>query len=181
MADTYVDPERIRKHYQGLTDFDLARQYELGPSGFSSQQVWEIVQAEFRARNAPLVQEQAASRAGIGQPRSIGTLIHRLWQGDVSLPWTYWFYGAFISLLLLYLLATIENAAAAREWQPRVWVAFAVAVDLSFLAYLGLVIVAIWRSAGRYGGPQAWAVLARATVVLGVMLMVLAFFRALLP
>ncbi len=85
------------------------------------------------------------------------TLIRSLWAGDLPLGEAFWWYavgyGFVLNLVtsLLFLVVLVKGAGA-------------VALVLTFLLpipYNLLIVVAVWRSAGRYPGPRKWADLAR--------------------
>ena len=81
----------------------------------------------------------------------------RLWRGEVPLEITYWgwgfIFGAALRLsMLVGLLLTGRN------------VAVGVGVLIIYLAYVVFMIVAVWRSAGRYSGPRIWRDLARISI-----------------
>lgn len=48
----------------------------------------------------------------------------------------------------------------------------------ALVAYRAAIYLAIWRSAGHYKGPPIWAILAKAAVVVGVLLTVVAVVTA---
>ena len=84
-------------------------------------------------------------------------LAKALWEGRCPLEETFWWYGVaygfllnfFTSLLFFLLLVNDANMA---------WVALAFAIPIPYNLF---VVVAVWRSAGRYPGPQKWADFAR--------------------
>ena len=84
-----------------------------------------------------------------------------LWNGRVSMSRVFWEYAICYGTVLN-LLTTIASFALVAGDYPG-WLAVAV----FFLAapYNLLMIVAVWRSAMRYEGPQIWATLARAFVI----------------
>jgi len=96
-------------------------------------------------------------------------LIARLFRGDVSLPITYWVFGFLIGnvgfqiilkiIEFNYLEITTSQAGA---WSVMAfyWVA---------IGYSIFMLIAIWRSAGKYQGRAIWAGLARVAVVLGAL------------
>jgi hypothetical protein len=82
-----------------------------------------------------------------------------LWRGDVPLRLTYWVCGVLTNILWLALIAV----AVAANVQALVLLL----VTLK-LVYSVFVMVAIWRSAGRYAGNRIWADLARVSIALGL-------------
>jgi hypothetical protein len=87
-----------------------------------------------------------------------------LWAGQLSLARAFWEY-AILYGLLVNMLATIASLAMLTADAPA---ALALLIFLVPLPYNILVLVAVWRSAGRYQGAPIWADLARAAVVLWV-------------
>jgi len=93
--------------------------------------------------------------------------LNSLWAGEVSLPEAFWQYAVIYGLLLNFvatLLSAIIAVAGADPW---------VFVPVFFLPtpYNVLMIVAVWRSAEHYQGPQKWADLARAVTLIGMLLL----------
>jgi hypothetical protein len=87
--------------------------------------------------------------------------LRRLWRGEEPLPRAFWvyavFYGTFANTV-----TTIAMFAAVAADAP-VWLA--VVIHFLPLPYNVLVVVAVWRSAQRYHGPDHWPMLARIGVV----------------
>jgi hypothetical protein len=85
----------------------------------------------------------------------------RLWRGEEPLARAFWLY-AILYGTLANTVTTIGMFAVVAADAP-VWLA----VVIHFLAtpYNIFAIVAVWRSAGRYRGPQHWAALARVGVI----------------
>lgn len=112
-------------------------------------------------------------RVGNRAGRSRGGLalrIARLWEGAVPLARAFWEY-AILYGLMANLAATL---AAAALTAAGVHPALTLAVFLLPVPYNILVLVAVWRSAGRYAGPPHWAALARAAIVVWVLVATLA-------
>ena len=96
------------------------------------------------------------------------SLISRLWDGDVSLGMTYWFYGVLLPNLIaiptLAILAYLEESSSVSA--PDM-VTMYLGFSGVFMCYGVFMAVAIWRSAEKYQGRAIWAGLARLAVVLG--------------
>jgi glucan phosphoethanolaminetransferase (alkaline phosphatase superfamily) len=90
-------------------------------------------------------------------PAGTGT-IARLWRGEVPLVQAYWLYGALLGLL--FNVVGFVVAEAAPQLVLLWW--------LLRLAYVVLIVVAIWRSSERYQGPKIWSALARISVMLSI-------------
>ena len=83
----------------------------------------------------------------------------KFWNGELSLPMSYWGVGFGIGILY-----------------GGLAVIFTVLVGLSDDALWGFIIpfqiyavVGIWRSSNHYKGPKFWAVLAKIAVVVGIL------------
>jgi hypothetical protein len=88
-----------------------------------------------------------------------GVLIS-LWRGDVPLWRVYWVCGVLTNFLWLVVIAL----AAATNIQLLEFVLVVLNVIYSLF-----IMVAIWRSAGRYAGNRIWGDLARVSVALGLL------------
>jgi hypothetical protein len=89
----------------------------------------------------------------------------RLWRGEVAMARAFWEYAlAYGSLANL--ITTMLALAVLMSGLP----VLAVAIFLLPLPYNVLMIVAVWRSAGRYHGAPMWATLARGAVVVWAVL-----------
>jgi hypothetical protein len=80
----------------------------------------------------------------------------QLWRGEVGLAQTYWLWNLLLGVILF---ASVF---------PAVFLAMAIGSRLPIFLWLALVpiqgvfmMVAVWRSAGNYQGPQVWRNLAR--------------------
>ena len=82
-----------------------------------------------------------------------------LWRGHVPLSRTYWGWGMAGGLAMAVVVAIAD--AIGLLWLQLVVALFAV-------AYSVVITVAIWRSAGRYEGPQIWGHLARIAVAMSI-------------
>lgn len=85
-----------------------------------------------------------------------------LWNGRVPLARAFWEY-AIVYGSLFSLFSTIAFFALMAGDYPD---ALAILVYLLPAPYIFLMVVAVWRSAGRYTGPAHWTTLARAIVIL---------------
>ena len=95
------------------------------------------------------------------------SLIRSLWSGTVPLGEAFWWYAVGYALVLnlvtslLFLLMVVKDAGTT-------------VLVLTFLLpipYNLLVLVAVWRSAGRYLGPKKWAELARASSLIWLLVL----------
>ncbi len=92
-------------------------------------------------------------------------LLMSLWRGEVPLARAFWeftvLYGTFANLLV-----TIAAMAAISAGHSSL---LAVAIHFIPLPYNVLMLIAVWRSAGRYRGRPLLVDLARAAVILWVL------------
>ena len=84
-----------------------------------------------------------------------------LWMGQLPLARAFWEYALLYGTLAS-LLATGTSLALIAAGIP----AAALAVHFLPLPYLLVAVVGVFRSSGRYAGPQLWARLAEIVVVL---------------
>lgn len=84
----------------------------------------------------------------------------KLANGDFGLAKTYWLYGVLVRVVV----GIISNAATS--------IGGFVILMLAYTAYETAVIMGTWRAANKYQGQKIWAVLAKITVVLGVVMLV---------
>ena len=91
-----------------------------------------------------------------------GSIVRRLWAGEVPLARAFWSYAMIggtalngVMTLLALALLTMDVPAVVAV------VAFALPIPYNLL-----VLVAVWRSAGAYQGLRLWADLARAAIVI---------------
>jgi hypothetical protein len=94
-------------------------------------------------------------------PASMKDHVIRLWRGEVGLARVFWDYAIIYGSLAN--LITTAAAFAALTADLPVWLA--VAIFFLPLPYNVLIVVAVWRSAGRYAGPPMWATLARIAII----------------
>ena len=83
--------------------------------------------------------------------------LRALWRGEVPLGEAFWLYGVAVGTflnVLASLLFIMMNALKAPE-------ALAIAIFYMPVPYNVFAAVVVWRSAGRYAGPQTYALLAR--------------------
>jgi len=90
----------------------------------------------------------------------------RLFKGDVPLVITYWVFGFLIGgLFARGILAVLEAnfaSLAMKEGGAPLIQSFYWLV----IGYSAFILIAIWRSAGKFQGNSAWAILARAIVII---------------
>jgi len=96
-----------------------------------------------------------------------GSLIARLWRGNVSLFKTYWGFGVLGGILLniAYFLFVENNYMRIASLRYGEYIFYAISI-LAVL-YSIFILIAIWRSAGKYTGRRLWSILARIAVILG--------------
>ncbi len=97
-------------------------------------------------------------------------LAKHLWTGELPLGQAFWQfavgYGLLINLVtsLAFLVLLINDANIA-----LVALAFALPIPYNFV-----MVVAVWRSADRYSGPETWANLARIGTVIWMVVLTIA-------
>ena len=87
--------------------------------------------------------------------RNLARRLRDLWAGRLPLADAFWTYNVFWGLLLN-IGATIAAFAILVAWKeanPSVAAAFSVALHLLPIPYNAIVLVGVWRSAGRPGHP----------------------------
>ena len=82
----------------------------------------------------------------------------RFWNGDLSLPMSYWGVGVGIALVFGLLIGVFTGATGMSE--DAMW-----GFLIPFQIYT---VVGIWRSADKYKGAKFWAILAKVAVVFGI-------------
>ena len=83
----------------------------------------------------------------------------KFWNGDLSLPMSYWLVGVVFSVVVGFVIVAIVIAAGLHE-------------DAMFgflIPWYIYTTVGIWRSSDKYKGPKFWAILAKIAVILGVL------------
>ena len=81
---------------------------------------------------------------------------HRFWDGELSLPQSYWVVGTLLGIAVGFIIGVFTFMIGAPE---NTMYAF-------FIPWYVYVIVGVWRSSDKYKGPKAWAVLAKITTIL---------------
>ncbi|HBE95341.1 MAG TPA: hypothetical protein DDW80_07880 [Desulfovibrio sp.] len=93
--------------------------------------------------------------------------IATLWQGRVPLWKAYWLYAVLGGLCVNILhLSLVRALFSARNALASLVI---LGAGLASLGYFVLMVVAVWRSAGRYRGFFLWPLLARIIVILNVL------------
>lgn len=103
-----------------------------------------------------------------GATTTTPNILLRLFRGEVSLYVTYWIYGSLVGVGL----GVVQTAIEANYYDL-------VSTEVGSLAIAGFywfvvgytlfILVAIWRSAGKYDGRPVWATLARLAVLFGIL------------
>ena len=83
----------------------------------------------------------------------------RFWNGQLSLPMSYWGVGVGIGILFSILVVIIIVMLGMHD--DAMW-----GFIIPFQIYT---VVGIWRSADRYKGPKFWAILAKIAVIIGIL------------
>ena len=110
----------------------------------------------------PVSPEPGDAKRG-GDSRAAGVAwVQAMWAGEVPLARAFWEY-AIVYGSGLNLLTTIAAFALMSAEAPT---GLSLAVFFLPLPYNLLMVVSVWRSAGRYRGPKLWADLGRAAILL---------------
>jgi hypothetical protein len=94
-----------------------------------------------------------------------GAYVVRHWQGQLTLPESYWrtgLGGGVVLAMVEYVVAVAMLASASFRLLPAMLICFMLA-NAAFLTWAG---VGVWRAANRHRDNRIWAILAQTTVVL---------------
>lgn len=97
-------------------------------------------------------------------------LVLALWCGDVPLRRVFWEYAVLYGTLLNLVTTLISLVVLQAEGLEVV----AVAIFLLPMPYNVFMVIAVWRSASRYEGPEKWAQIARIAAIVWAVLASLA-------
>ncbi len=96
-------------------------------------------------------------------------LAKELWDGRRPLGETFWWYAVAYGFLLNFVTSLVFFAQLAND-ANMAWIALAFAVPIPYNIF---VVVAVWRSAGRYQGPRSradWARIGSTLWIIGLTL-----------
>ena len=82
----------------------------------------------------------------------------KFWNGDLSLPMSYWLVGIVFGLVVGFSIGMISYAMGMPE----------AAINFLILPWAIYSTVGIWRSSDKYKGPKFWAVLTKILIVIGI-------------
>lgn len=92
-----------------------------------------------------------------------------IWRGETTLKKVYWFYGAIGSLFFFFIPTTLLSGAKLFGSTDPAVLALLAVYALGFApTYIVFISVGIWRSANAYEGNPIWALLAKGSVILGI-------------
>ncbi|MPZ39577.1 MAG: hypothetical protein GEU95_16265 [Rhizobiales bacterium] len=93
--------------------------------------------------------------------------LRRLWQGDLPLPQAFWNWAVAGGVAVNALTSILFLALIMADHLVAAFVAgYALSVPYNFIVMVG-----VWRSAGRYVGDRRWADVARIVTVAGMVLL----------
>ena len=92
-------------------------------------------------------------------------LIARLFRGDVSLPVTFWVFSFIIGDVVVRAIRMTIEAHSFKIYSTQAGVWAVQGIVLFLMGYRIFMLIATWRSAGKYQGNALWAALARIAVV----------------
>ncbi len=168
----------------GMQDWQpLLAHFKAPPGAIESHK--PVVQVESRALGTE--KEETAlpfQEASFVQTTRTENFLRRYWQGNVSLPVSYWVVGFLGNFLVLILIGLLQAALDNNEYDPK-WIILSVAgswfVAVSWSIFQ---LVGIWRSAIRYRSERraqhkhgTWGVLAQVAVILGALSLVSSFVK----
>jgi hypothetical protein len=105
-----------------------------------------------------------------GEPT--GNYIKDHWQGNLTLPLSYWVNGTLISAVSAGIIFTVASSIESSDTSLQSWALGMLALNLAALAISVWGLVGIWRSSSRHeqrGGSPAWASIAKFMVIVGAL------------
>ena len=97
-------------------------------------------------------------------------LVTQLWAGEIPLGEAFWRYAVVVGLIVNLVTSALLLALLAHD-ASLVWVALSFVLPIP---YNVLAVVAVWRSAARYQGPETRADLARIASVVWMIVLTVA-------
>ncbi len=155
--------DRFASECARWSDEYLLEQFRTGPASYTAPGYFDIIRAEVSRRALSLPPDPPPVEPAAPPT---GSYVKRLWMGEVPLATTYWGWGVGLNILLAILIVVLAILARVVRG-VALFMPLYVAYYYFKIAYTVFIMIAIWRSAGRYTGPRTWAVLARVAVILG--------------
>lgn len=107
-------------------------------------------------------------------------ILMKLYKGDYSLAKSYWLFGNVIPAGLFALIFSIilfnsddpMNTIITQNFAPQSLLVSIIVIILCLLTlfYILFSVVGIWRSANKHVGKKVWPILAKITIVVGLLL-----------
>jgi len=95
----------------------------------------------------------------------------KLWQGQLSLPKTYWIFGVLVNIFLgIPITIYLELSGEVQQSYFYLYIGY----FLLYLVYNVVVAVGLWRSASHYDKSKLWKYLSKAVAVISLLFIVLA-------
>ena len=94
-------------------------------------------------------------------------LVKQLWAGEIPLGQAFWRYAVVVGLLVNLVTSALLLALLAHD-ASLAWVALSFVLPIPYNVFA---VVAVWRSAARYQGPETRAELARIVSVVWMILL----------
>ena len=82
----------------------------------------------------------------------------KFWNGDLSLPMSYWVVGLVLGTIVGILIGILVFALGMPE----------VMINILIIPWAIYVSVGIWRSSDKYKGPKFWSGLVKVLVIIGI-------------
>jgi hypothetical protein len=95
----------------------------------------------------------------------------KLWQGQLSLPKTYWIFGVLVNIFLgIPITIYLELSGEVQQSYFSLYIGY----FLIYLVYNVVVAIGLWRSATHYDKSKLWKYLSKAVAVISLLFIVLA-------
>ena len=97
----------------------------------------------------------------MARPKSVNkkNFFVKFWNGDLSLPMSYWLVGVVFSFVVGFVIGIIVISSGLHEDAM-----FGFLIPWYIYTFVG-----IWRSSDKYKGPKFWAILAKIAIIIGVL------------
>jgi hypothetical protein len=99
----------------------------------------------------------------------------RLFKGDIPLIITFWVFGVLVGWVIIGALLSILEANYSSLAMKENGTLLIQSIYWLIILYSAFVLIAIWRSAGKYQGRSTWAIFARGIVIVSVILFAATF------
>ncbi len=122
-----------------------------------------IETAQVHKKTEPLNESNPISKSTNSIDSSHAGFFYKLRAGDYGLFKTYWVYGTLIGMISSGLISLMENI--------EIFTTF----TLVHYIYQFIVLMGVWNAANKYNGYKLWAILAKISIILGLVVMIVSF------